>query len=228
MNDTGPTGIQVAPAVPTEDEMTHVQDILKRAINSLVGMSQLQADVDMLRSTVQSLQADTERLRSQNAGLDEALFQSRNARNAANAELEATKLALRQAEQDKDHYKHDCELHVSTIQNLSQSLEQTKHERDDHGFRVMELEEQVKALQAKLDAIHDGYRSIFGDEPKAMQVPVPIYRSEPTSSTTASEPEPTAIELTKPWSPPPSRRYLDQWEPGAIWDEQEHKYFVHD
>ena len=64
----GPTGIQVA---PTEDEMNSVQDILKRAISAVVGMSQLQADVDMLRSTVASLQSDTERLRQQNAGLDE-------------------------------------------------------------------------------------------------------------------------------------------------------------
>ena len=63
----GPTGIQVA---PTEDEMNSVQDILKRAISAVVGMSQLQADVDMLRATVAGLQSDTEKLRQRNATLD--------------------------------------------------------------------------------------------------------------------------------------------------------------
>ena len=51
MTDIGTTAIQVSPEVPTEDEMNKVRAILERAINAMVGMSQLTADVDMLRQS---------------------------------------------------------------------------------------------------------------------------------------------------------------------------------
>lgn len=209
MTDIGPTGIQVAPAVPTEDEMSHVQDILKRAINSLVGMSQLQADVDMLRTTVQNLQADTERLRQQNAGLDEALYQSRQARQALETDLSNARHELRGTTQERDALKTSNENWQKEVNHLTDDLHMAQQSRDTAQLQVMELEDQLKALQAKLDAIREGYRSIFGEEPKAVQ----------------ATPEPPHPEQV-PDPALPTRRYLSEWAHGATWDDEKHAYYV--
>jgi hypothetical protein len=155
----GPTGFQVA---PTEDEMANASAILTRMINAVVGMSQLQADVDMLRQTVTGLQADAERLRNQNAALTQAL-----------------------------------------------------DERDTFALEKMELEDKLKAAEAKLAKVQE----IFGGAP----LPSPPSQSEPVPAPDTpwpSAPEPTTEEVK------PTRHYIDHWSPGASWDSIAGKYYT--
>ena len=183
----GTTGFQVA---PTEDEMNHVQDILKRALNAVVGMSQLQADVDMLRNTVQALQADTERLRQQNAGLDEALYQSRQSRDGLTTRLAEVQHDLDTSQRDARTIADENANLLALNESLREKLHSAEQSRDNAELRVMELEDELKQANAKLDTV----RSLFAPEPVAKPV-------EP-----APEPAPI-VEDTR-----------DDWAPGYIWD----------
>ena len=160
--DNGNTAIQVSPI--TEDDMRQVQTILQRAVDGIVGMSQLHADVDMLRQTVQGLQADVERMRNQNATLDEALTNTRRERDLtymANTEL-ARK--LNEAEQLRDSFSGaNDDLRVK-VDGLQAELRTAKQDRDDHGMRTLELEEANKTLQAKLDKLAEAHKAVFGQE----------------------------------------------------------------
>ena len=207
----GNTAIQVS---PTEDEMNHVRDILTRMVNAVVGMSQLQADVEMLRSTVQGLQADSERLRKHNEALDDALFQSRQARNELSTRLGETQHALSEVTQDRDDRKHLNEVNEGRISTLQESLHRAEQERDEAQLRQMELEDQLKAQATKLDAIQEGYRSIFGEATPA----VPAVQAVPV-------PEPSPVAQHEPVSvpePAPVSTFLEtseEWRPGYSWDQ---------
>lgn len=214
------TGIQVA---PTEAEMSQVQDILRRAINAIVGMSQLQADVDMLRSTVTALQADTEKLRQQNAGLDEALYQSRQARNDLTTRLAQAENERADYQNRYVHLNNDLENVQSENERLSSQLKEANQARDNAELRVMELEDELKAANAKLASIREGYASIFGEATKPVEAPKP----EPSMTLSEPKPEPTLYTDPEPSPIGSTRRYLgDRWEPGALWDEQRSEYYV--
>jgi len=183
----GTTGIQVAPI--TEDEMNQVQSILKRAIDGVVGMSQLKADVDMLRETVRGLQADADRLRNANEALDQALTKVRNERDAAQAELvEAQAKADRATRLEAENA------------DLRSQLDQAKRERDDHGMRTLELEESLKEAHLKLEAIRDTFVKAFGQTP-AMQ---------PTSPKPVPEEPFTQASFN---DPPKPKNYTDRYLP---------------
>lgn len=156
----GPMGIQVAPI--TEDEMNLVQNILKRAVDAAVGLSQLQADVQTLRNAVAGLQADTERLRNANLALDEALTKVRNERDLAEAELvdlksKAGDAATLRAEND----------------SLRSELAQAKRERDDYGNQTLDLEDALKHANAKLDTIRKAMQQEPFTPTKPETVPTP-------------------------------------------------------
>ena len=212
----GSTGIQVA---PTEDEMNSVHDILKRAISAVVGMSQLQADVDMLRSTVSGLQADADRLRNHNESLDEALHQSRMTRNDLTTKLAQVEMDLRNVYVERDDARAQRDIANAKVDNLAFDLNTTKLERDDGLIHVMELEDELKAANAKLDAA----KALFAPEPVKPTEPLAPAAHEAPKVWEDPEPEPVVVE---PINPIPLRRYLDQWSPGAIWDPEKNAYYV--
>ena len=204
-----PTGIQVA---PTEDEMNSVQDILKRAISAVVGMSQLQADVDMLRSTVSGLQADADRLRNHNESLDEALHQSRMTRNELTSKLAQVETDLRNVSVERDDARKQRDIANAKVDNLAFDLDTTKRERDDALIHVMELEDELKAANAKLDEA----RALFAPEPVKSTEPAPA----PEAPKVWEEPEPVEVAAK------PNRIYHDSYQSGDYWDVERQQYYA--
>lgn len=155
MSDFGTTAIQVGPVVPTEDEIMQVRNILQRAVDGLVGMSQLQNDVKTLQGTVELLQSDVETYRRTIANQDEAMSQLRNDREAARDDaITASRRAITAENRVNDFVDENVRL-VTELSNA-------KHDRDTYGLQVMQLEDELKAAKAKLAAIQDGYKAIFG------------------------------------------------------------------
>lgn len=194
----GTTGIQVAPI--TEDEMSLVQNILKRAVDAAVGLSQLQADVQSLRDTVHGLQVDTERLRTQNSNLDEALTRARAERDAAKADLSYALANHNDADiraTSLQQLVNDLGLENSVLKaDLNQALEVA----DIHYLDKLGLQDELKEALAKLEAIREGFESIFGKAPEAMQpAPVPAI---PVSASVSEPASPIAASLEVDWSKP--------------------------
>lgn len=204
----GTTAIPVGPI--TEDDMSKVHDILRRAADAIVGMSQLKIDVDTLRQQVAQLSDDAERLRKSNAGLEESLWQARNQRQELEAKLAEATQAMATAQREAEDWQHNANNATAKAQSLGDELASTKHDRDEAQLKVMELEDSLKSATDKLAKV----KEIFGISPEAVQ---------PKPEAPASEPVPMpTLEST----PPPGRRYLDQWEPGSSWDENTHRYYV--
>lgn len=205
----GPTGFHVAPI--TEDDMFKVKDILQRAADAIVGMSQLSADVDMLRQTVSGLQADTERLRSQNNALDEALNYSRGERDRQATIIAETETKLRNAIVERDQVNaHNDKLELEVGQ-LQIDLDLTRKAKDDAEFHNLELEDKLKAAEAKLAKVAELHRALFPPEP------APASFAEPVWPGPSNEPEPALVE-DKPDS-------VTAWEPGYYWDHDTGKYW---
>lgn len=208
----GTTGFQVAPI--TEDEMNRVQSILKRAADAIVGMSQLHADVDMLRQTVASLQADADRLRSQNNALDEALNHSRSVRDEQGRKLAEVEADLHHMTADRDEQLRLANVYRTDIEATRLDLDLTRKARDDADFRNLELTESLAEANAKLAKIEAEFKDIFGwakPEPMAV-IPVPITET----ATPESTPELASAPLPD---------FRDDWAPDYYWDQATMKYW---
>lgn len=215
--DNGTTAIQVSPI--TEDDMSKVQAILRRAADAIVGMSQLHADVDMLRQTVASLQADADRLRNQNNALDEALTHSRTVRDDQASTIIRLSSQIDTITYDRDDLKKANEYTTTMNGQLADKLKQVEADRDDHGFRVLELEDKLKAAEAKLSRLAQAHADVFG----AMQPTTP----GPAPSNTIKEFHPIQ-EAGEPDKPSlPTRTYHGlSWSPGYMWDNDKQEYYT--
>ncbi len=219
----GTTGFHVAPI--TEDEMSKVQAILKRAADAIVGMSQLHADVDMLRQTVASLQADTDRLRSQNNALDEALNHSRSVRDQQGQRIDELNQGLAETERRLIEVTDERNKLTLSNQQYHDDLEAAHKAKDDAEFRALELEDKLASAEAKLAKVAELHRTLFPVEaPPTTPYPQPATAPvEPTTYSTdpvyMAEPAPT--NAPKPWLPDS----IDNWEPGYYWDSATGKYW---
>lgn len=219
----GTTGFQVAPI--TEDDMNRVTSILKRAADAIVGMSQLTADVNMLRDTVHGLQADADRLRRQNEALDEALHTARTQRHDLEAKLAQVETEARNSAVERDKAVHDLNDVARNYAGLKHDFDTMHTERDDAQFQVLTLQDELKDAVAKLEAFRVASETIFGRKPEA----VPEARGEslstilPPSAGTVVEGAgtTTSTPATEPFRPD---TVLD-WEPGYVWDYRTAKYW---
>lgn len=193
----GTTGIQVAPI--TEDEMGKVHDILRRAADAIVGMSQLKHDVDQLSTQVRQLSDDCERLRKANAGLEESLYQARNHRQ----ELESR---LAEAEQAKVTVQRECSDWQSKASSLDaenvslrHSIDQMRQDLDDALGSALEFEAKYKQVKSVLDKYAEVHTSFFGKAPE----PAPTEASPaPAPEPTPTEPAPAPVSEEVDWSRP--------------------------
>lgn len=190
MTDYGTTGFPVAPIAPTEDEMKQVQSILQRAVDAFVGMSQLQVDVKTLSEQVAALTQDVTNYRQTIANQDEMLTHIRGERDEAKQVAAANYDRATTAERNLNYANSQVDSQATELNTLRNQLAQASRERDDYGLQVMALEDTVKSLMAKLDAVHAGYRQIFGEaKPEAVQ-------AAPTST------EPVQEQATSPFVEP--------------------------
>ncbi len=228
----GPTGIQVAPI--TEDDMSKVQAILKRGMDAIIGMSQLAADVDMLRQTVAGLQAESERLRNQNNALDEALNHSREMRDNQARELAETKDKLAQSQREWQYaYNENTALH-SELDDLDQQLVSAKHDANQWADEADKLQKALDTANASLASIYfAAHETIFGKAPEAMP------QVEPKPFTPGASPPVQAITDTPHWPSEPSpvaepqrpdggafpvEETSPDWKPGYSWDHTRQLY----
>jgi len=220
MNDIGSTGIQVAPAVPTEDEMSQVQSILTRAANAIVGMSQMKDQVEKLQAQLNDLQMQTNRYQSHIAELDELLAHVRQQRDSAQAEASEAKAKAGAAEREAAFAARDRDDYKAQLDKAQATLHEAEQSRDTAQLRVMELEDELKASQSKLDAIREGYAQIFGNEAKP--APAPAQPEDPALAPPANPPEAPPA----PAQPEPARHYYGQeWAPGRSWDSDRQEYY---
>lgn len=205
----GTTGIQVAPI--TEDDMSLVRSILQRATDAIIGMSQLSTDVDMLRETVTSMQADTERLRNQNNALDEALNYSRSERDRQASELGNVKADLAGVKAEGDAYKLENDKLTLSNEQYQIDLDLTRRERDDAQFQVLDLQERLAVAEGKLAKINEALGSIAAPvEAKPEPEPAPVQDPRPVQATA----EPVAVDWNKPYHwDPVQGHYVNDPEP---------------
>ncbi len=221
----GTTGFQVAPI--TEDEMSRVHDILTRAINAIVSMSQLSKDVESLRNQVAQLTDDSTRLRRTNDALEESLSNSRRNRQEMEAKLNDEIERSIQAQSERERATEKANALAADVEYLSKDLHAERREREDAQYKVMELQDALD----KLRHTHDSIKSALGivDPPKAVQEVTP---SAPPSLGPMVQPSTEVGDHTVPLGtttqPPgePTRRYISDWQAGAMWDTDKQSYYI--
>lgn len=209
----GPTGFHVAPI--TEDDMFKVKDILQRAADAIVGMSQLSADVTALRDTVNMLQADTDKLRGQNNALDEALNYSRGERDRQSALLSEVNAQLHSAVTEKEQVLLQNDKLELANEQYQIDLDLTRKAKDDAEFHNLELEDKLKAAEAKLAKVAELHRSLFPVEAPPWTKP-----AEPTPEPVPTPPYLPVEQTEAEW--PDSR---ETWDTGYYWDHTTGKYW---
>lgn len=189
----GTTGIPVAPI--TEDEMTKVQDILRRAANAIVGMSQLANDVDSLRQQVAQTQDELNKLRRTNDALEESLSHHRQARQELEQRLADAEQAKTTAQREADDLRENVAHNNRAIIDVRDAYNRAMKDRDDAELRAMEAEDKLKAAEAKLARIAE----VFGPEaPKPTPEPVKVESVPTKVEQDTSNPPKVEIDWSRP------------------------------
>lgn len=219
----GTTGIQVAPI--SEDDMNKLQSIFQRALDAIVSMSKLAGEVETLRQQVGQLTDDAERLRRANAGLDESLYQARNQRLDLERKLAEAEQAKATAQRECSDWQSKANSAEAKVNELRNENTLRNNELEESQYRVIELEDKLKAAEAKVGAIH----AALGITP-APEVPPapppsvgPVVQPTPEASPT---PVPEVAEWPGPTPPTPTRQYFDTWQPGSMWDDDRRQYYI--
>ena len=187
------TGFQVAP-VQEDAEMANIRSVFDKALNAVVAMSQLSKDVESLRSQVNDLTAQVTRLRSWNEQLDETLHHVRQERDQAQTETRRLTELASASDYTINTLRAELEASRSAHATTTDMLHHAEQGRDTAELKVMDLEDQVKALTDKLAAIYDAARSILPPEP----TPLPPMQAQVIPITEAPVTEPTVV-TEKPW-----------------------------
>jgi chromosome segregation ATPase len=144
-------------------------------------VGELRSTVSMLQSELQSLQRDLEYVRNRNRELDEQVTAVRAARDEAIANAN---------QQQERAVRAEAALEKATLENESQNrrlsemydrIDALKRERDDAELKAMDLEDRLKAAQAKLTTIE----ALFvGQTTGATQEkPKPHWEDQPRAET---------------------------------------------
>lgn len=218
----GTTGFQVAPI--TEDEMGKVHDILRRAADAIVGMSQLKHDVDALSTQVRQLSDDCERLRKANAGLEESLYQARNHRQELESRLAEAEQAKATAQREAQDWQAKANTSDAAYQSAVSELDRTRKDRDDAELEAMSLEDQLKSANAMLDKMRGHVENITS----LLRVPEPAP-APPTSGSVVQQPaeavNPTPAPEPTPTEPAPAPVSDEvDWQRPYHWDSASGRY----
>lgn len=189
--------------------MNKLQSIFQRALDAIVGMSKLAAEVEVLRSQVAQLTDDAERLRRANAGLDESLYQARNQRLDLERKLAEAEQAKATAQRESNDHAERANKLNDMLQSTLTDLDRVKHDKDTAEYEVLELQDKLKAAEAKVAAIHTALGIVPTPEVVTPPPPTGPVVQQPTEAATPPTPEPvpTAPEPTPPepeidWSRP--------------------------
>lgn len=173
------TTATISPVVQ-EDEMSKVRELFDRAANAIVQASELAKVVGDLRSEVDGLKRDVERMRNQNEMLDQALTTARQARDNALGKLAETESTLSRTISDRDSAQREADNWQRQANDNAEKLHGVTVERDDAQFHVMELQDALDKANAKLAK----FKALMAeDEPK----PEPALTASPPQALSSSD-----------------------------------------
>lgn len=152
MSTNPDTGIAPTAAVTTEDDMiAKVKEYIDRGINALVNQSKVASEVAELRLTIEQLRRDTDKYRSQNDMLDEYLVKARAERNEALVRANENVQHIRDLELANSDLQGSLDTAKRVMGQDAELVDQLKRERDDAQLRVLELEEELTKVKAKVE-----------------------------------------------------------------------------
>lgn len=143
--------IQVSPV--TESEMEQVRSIFGRMADTILGATQLSADVQNLRDAVRSLQNDLDYLRNRNAELDTQVTEVRRQRDDAVNALSLLQRETSDVASTIASLRRDNDALNDAIERQRTQIESLKRERDDAIYAHMELTEKWLKVQPAIEAL---------------------------------------------------------------------------
>jgi chromosome segregation ATPase len=211
----GNMAANVSPVSTEDADMSKVREVFDRAINALVNASTLARQVDELATKLSTLQNQVEHYVRQNSWLEESLTRVR-------AERDESIRKLNQITTEVDYERAKVEtlgvaksVADNTIAQLTDELERTRKERDEHHFNSLELQDKLQAFSVKMDEIKAFAKGLISEV-----APTPSAPIEP-SADPMTEPKPDAMQV-------PVREGITP--PKPWWEEQqeqkEHKHSI--
>lgn len=150
MTDIGNTGFQVAPKV-NEQEINMVRDVFERMAQAVVGISGATQEIASIREELASLKRDIETTQARNRELDEMVTHVRRERDEAVRERDEARLgearssdSVRMLEDEISRVRNDLETAQADLLTI-------RRERDDMGFRQLELDENIAKIASNLE-----------------------------------------------------------------------------
>lgn len=150
MTDFGNTGTQVTPNVE-QKEINMVRDVFERMANAIVGMSEASATIASIKAELESLKAEIEATRARNRELDDMVAHVRRERDEAIRERDEQKRRADDILRNNENTYAELQVVRSDLTNAHEELVIVKRDRDDHGMKVLELEDKLKAAEADLE-----------------------------------------------------------------------------
>lgn len=168
--------------IVTQEDINMFSQMFSKLSNIIVQASEVGRELPQLRSEIASLRTEGEDIRKRNAELDELLHTTRQQRDEAQSKVHAlTDLAdqrlheVQDITRDRDFFKSTCAADAIEMNNL-------KKERDDYGFRNMELQDQLDKANATLAK----FRELLGNA--GVSTPTPSVQ-DPSPTVIVAEPE---------------------------------------
>jgi hypothetical protein len=146
--------------VQGSDEMGALDGWLQTVRQTFVEAKNLLQTVRDLRTELDGIKVETDRLRQTNATLEENLAWHRGERDRLERENRSMNDQLRTSEAAKVVAQQDTEHWQSLASESSIHLARTARERDDALLRVMELEDKVKELEAFRDNVSAAFHKV--------------------------------------------------------------------
>lgn len=154
MTDFGNTGTQVTPNVE-QKEINMVRDVFERMANAIVGMSEASATIASIKAELESLKAEIEATRARNRELDDMVAHVRRERDEAIRERDETMQRLNSSTEGWEMSIREVQGLRSDLEAVQADLVVARRDRDDHGMKVLELEDKLKATEVERSAAVD-------------------------------------------------------------------------
>lgn len=193
----------------TQEDITMFSQMFSKLSNIIVQASEVGQRLPILQSQLDQLNADCETIRKRNQELDEELFNVRNQRDIAQQEARQAQAEASSFRAQADTLALQRDEAISKHMATTQELEAARKERDDYGFRNMELQDQLDKANATLAKFKDLLGNVF-PEPKP-------------------EPAPTVTEFTPPVvvaEAPPTTKRIFRYVDGVYNNEFDHQHYV--
>lgn len=205
-------------SAPTGQEIEQAKNVFQRLADAIVQMTSLHEQVQQMQSTMNQMKDDLERLRRTNDSLEEALSHSR----AARQELETKNAELQRNLDEAQRSQRNAETDANHWQELAKTYERERDEArqraESESRRADTTQHELTEAKDKLDAIQQGFQSIFGNvQPKPMQEMSERIAHATGSGQVQSQPESIHPQTEEqPKAEQPKRIYSN--EPGFTWD----------